>query len=129
MILCSRKLLRSKSECLKPFNRFSNSRRSMERALLCNPATTEVSFKQLPLLAALLILIMGRQPSGGTLINANFLPPNLYISCQISINTNFDIYINKVQKIQICIKSLDSTYFNHCCQVANDHPHVFGVCV
>jgi hypothetical protein len=127
LILCSRKLLRSKCECLKPFNCSSSSRRSLERALLCNVESNEVSFRQLPLL----FLIVGRQPSGGTLINANFLPPNLYISCQISIDTSLDIYVNGIQKIQICIRSLEGncTYFNHCCQVADDHPNVFGVCV
>lgn len=53
LILCSRKQLRSKRECLNHINFFSSSQRSLERALSWNVASNEVSFKQLPLLSDL----------------------------------------------------------------------------
>ena len=72
-------MLRSESECLNHIKCFSSSLRSLEGALLCNVAGNEVSFKQLPLLSDLDILIAGRQHSDGKFINANFPPPVLQI--------------------------------------------------
>jgi hypothetical protein len=75
-------MLKLKNEYLNPFKCFSNFGRSMDKAMLCNLASEETSSKQLPFFSGLMILMPGRQPKGGKLMNPNFLPPLLYIACE-----------------------------------------------